>query len=76
MIMDDYEKIINDLKTINSMAKYEFIKIVMVRRILDKYKDDEEIMNKILEDIKDTEVYNLVLKANFNSELSSLPPIL
>ena len=62
--MDDYEKIINDLKTINSMAKYEFIKIVMVRRILDKYKDDEEIMNKILEDIKDTEIYNLVLKAN------------
>ena len=64
MIMKDYEKIINDLKTINSMAKYEFIKIVMVRRILDKYKDDEEIMNKILEDIKDTEIYNLVLKAN------------
>ena len=64
MIMDDYEKIINDLKTINSMAKYEVIKIVMARRILDKYKDNEEFMSKILEDIKDTEIYNLVLKAN------------
>ena len=64
MIMKDYEKIINDLKTINSMAKYEVIKIVMARRILDKYKDNEEFMSKILEDIKDTEIYNLVLKAN------------
>jgi len=64
MIMKDYEKIINDLKTINSMAKYEVIKIVMARRILDKYKDNEEFMSKILDDIKDTEIYNLVLKAN------------
>ena len=64
MIMKDYEKIINDLKTINSMAKYEVIKIVMARRILDKYKDNEELMNKILEGIKDTEIYDLVLKAN------------
>jgi uncharacterized hydantoinase/oxoprolinase family protein len=62
--MKDYEKIINDLKTINSMAKYEVIKIVMARRILDKYKDNEEFMSKILDDIKDTEIYNLVLKAN------------
>ena len=64
MVMKDYEKIINDLKTINSMAKYEVIKIVMARRILDKYKDNEELMNKILEGIKDTEIYDLVLKAN------------
>jgi len=64
MIMKDYEKIINDLKIINSMAKYEVIKIVMTRRILDKYKDDEKVMNKILEDIKGSEIYELVLKAN------------
>ena len=64
MVMKDYEKIINDLKIINSMAKYEVIKIVMTRRILDKYKDDEKVMNKILEDIKGSEIYDLVLKAN------------
>jgi hypothetical protein len=64
MVMKDYEKIINDLKTINTMAKYEVIKIVVARRILDKYKDNEELMNKILEGIKDTEIYDLVLKAN------------
>ena len=64
MVMKDYEKIINDLKIINTMAKYEVIKIVMARRILDKYKDDEKVMNKILEDIKGSEIYDLVLKAN------------
>ena len=64
MVMKDYEKIINDLKIINSMAKYEVIKIVMTRRILDKYKDDEKVKNKILEDIKGSEIYDLVLKAN------------
>jgi hypothetical protein len=64
MVMKDYEKIINDLKIINTMAKYEVIKIVMTRRILDKYKDDEKVMNKILEDIKGSEIYDLVLKAN------------
>ena len=64
MVMKDYEKIINDLKIINTMAKYEVIEIVMTRRILDKYKDDEKVMNKILEDIKGSEIYDLVLKAN------------
>ena len=61
--MERYEKIINDLNIINSKAKFVGIKIIMVRRIIDTHKDDDELMKKVLESIKDTELYDLVLRA-------------
>ncbi|ADC69158.1 DNA-directed RNA polymerase, subunit I (RpoI) [Methanocaldococcus sp. FS406-22] len=61
--MEKYEKIINDLNIINSKAKFLGIKIIMVRRIIDIYKDNDELIKKVLESIKDTELYDLVLRA-------------
>ncbi|WP_244409401.1 DNA-directed RNA polymerase subunit I [Methanocaldococcus jannaschii] len=61
--MDEYEKIINDLNTINSKAKFIGIKIIMVRRIIDMHKDNDKLIKKVLEGIKNTDLYDLVLNA-------------
>jgi len=61
--MDDYKKIINDLNIINSKAKFVGIKIIMIRRIIHRYKDNDKLIKKVLEGIKNTELYDLVLSA-------------
>ena len=75
--MDDYKKIIYDLNIINSKVKSEGLKIVMTKRLIDRYKDNEYLIKGVLKIIKDTELYSLVLRAcpellNFKNESNYL----
>ncbi|ACV25209.1 hypothetical protein [Methanocaldococcus fervens] len=60
---DEIEKIINDLEVINNNLKSEGIKIIMAQNRIKPHIHNEEMMNKILNSIKDNKLYNLVLIA-------------
>ncbi|CAB3287184.1 conserved protein of unknown function [Methanocaldococcus lauensis] len=55
------EKILEDLKIINSKARYMGIKIVLVRHIIEPHINNEKIMHKILKSTENSELYNLIL---------------
>ncbi|AIJ06073.1 hypothetical protein JH146_1231 [Methanocaldococcus bathoardescens] len=61
--MKNDEKILEDLKIINSKAKFIGIKILMIRHIIESHIDDRKLIYKILESTKNTELYGLILTA-------------
>lgn len=63
VIMENDEKIIEDLKIINSKAKFVGIKILMIRHIIESHMKDKKSIYKILESTKNTELYKLILIA-------------
>ncbi|ADC70187.1 conserved hypothetical protein [Methanocaldococcus sp. FS406-22] len=61
--MENDEKIIEDLKIINSKAKFVGIKILMIRHIIESHIKDEKLICRILESTKNTELHELILTA-------------
>ncbi len=61
--MESDEKIIEDLKIINSKAKFVGIKILMIRHIIESHINNKRLIYKILESTKNTELYELILTA-------------
>ena len=61
--MKNDDKILEDLKIINSKAKFIGIKILMIRHIIEPLIDDRNLIYKILESTKNTELYGLILTA-------------
>ncbi len=55
------EKILEDLKIINSEAKYMGLKIVLVRHVIEPHINNEKIMRRILKSTENSELYNLIL---------------
>ncbi|WP_048203434.1 V4R domain-containing protein [Methanocaldococcus infernus] len=56
-------KIIESLKVIDSRAKFMGIKLTMIRNLLEKYRDDKDLLKEVLKALRGSHLYDLVLEA-------------
>jgi len=56
-------QIVNMLRTIDNRAKFTGIKLTMMKNLLEKYKNDRELLREVLKLTRGTRLHELILEA-------------
>ena len=61
--MTNAMQIVNMLRTIDNRAKFTGIKLTMMKNLLEKYKNDRELLREVLKLTRGTRLHDLIIEA-------------